>query len=125
MDQQTKMKYELIKKRGKISRKLREDHIEMLYNIYKVCGISMWRSDTNLLPDKPNRRRYFIEKMQWPFVFIESCKLPIEEYIKLKPNEKQMIQYRITPDGINVLIELGYNIKDEHIAFVAREILRK
>ena len=119
------MKYAIYnKRRGEIKRKLREDHIEVLYNIYNQYGIDMWRSDSEFLSNDKHHRQYFIEKMQWPFGFIERCNISREEKIGYKPNEKQMIHYRITPTGLKLLIQLGYELKDDDVVLVIKETLR-
>ncbi len=119
------MKYSIYnKRRGEIKRKLREDHVEILYNIYKQYGINIWRSDSQHLPDNKYRRQYFIEKMQWPFNFIERYNLSSEDKKSYKPNEKQMIHYRITPTGLKLLIQLGYELKDDDVVLATKEVLR-
>ncbi len=119
------MKYSIYnKRRGEIKRKLREDHVEVLYNIYKQCGINIWRSDSQYLPDNKYSRQYFIEKMQWPFNFIERCDISLEEKKDYKPNEKQMIHYKITPTGLKLLIQLGYDLKEDDIVLAVKETLR-
>jgi len=119
------MKYSIYhKRRGEIKRKLREDHIEILYNIYKQYSINIWRSDSEFLPGDKHRRQYFIEKMQFPFNFIERYDLSYEYKKDYKPNEKQMIHYKITPTGLKILVQLGYELKDDDIVLVIKETLR-
>lgn len=119
------MKYAIYnKRRGEIKRKLREDHINILYDIYKQYGVNMWRSDSEFLPNDKHRRQYFIEKMQWPFNFIERYNVSIEEKTEYKPNEKQMIHYKITSTGLKLLIQLGYELKDDDVVLAVKETLR-
>jgi len=119
------MKYSIYhKRRGETKRKLREDHIEILYNLYKQYNINIWRSDSEFLPDSKYHRQYFIEKMQWPFGFIERCLISKEDKQNYKPNEKQMIHYKITIVGLKILIQLGYKLKENDIVLVAKETLR-
>ena len=118
------MKYTLEHKRwGYYQRKLREDHIELLYDIYKKYGIKPWRSDILELCGDRNKKQYFIERMSWVFNFIEVHFINNNEKKNLLPNQKQMRHYKITPKGLKILIQLNFNIKDEHVMIAARETL--
>lgn len=119
------MRYTTDHKRwGPYFRKLREDHIEILYSLYKNYGVGPWRTDAEELYKDRSRRQYFLERMSWTFKFIKTTKISEQEKEKLKSNEKQMRHYEITPLGLKVLVQLNYKIKDEHVAFAAIEALR-
>ena len=118
------MKYTLNHERwGPYIRKLREDHIQLLYKLYEKYGVEVWRSDTSELPENKSKKQYFLERMSWTFKFINSCFPTKKEREKLKPYQKQMRQYKITLLGLKIIAQLGYEIKDEHVILVAKEIL--
>jgi len=120
------MKYSIYhKKRGEYTRKIREDHIELLFDLYQTYTINMWRSDSPVLPENRSQKQYFLERMSWIFHLIEMYDLTKEEKKKYSSNEKQMRHYKITPLGIKLLIQLGKKIDDEHIALAALEALRR
>jgi hypothetical protein len=118
------MKYKLDHERwGPYIRKLREDHIELLHKIYTCYGIKPFRSDTSELPENRSKKQYFLERMSWTFRFIESYRPTKEERKKMLPYQKQMSQYKITPKGLKIMVQLGFDIDDEHVMLAAKEIL--
>lgn len=118
------MKYELEHKRwGTYFRKLREDHIELLHHIYSEHGTSPWRSDSSLLDGNKSKKQYFLERMSWTFKFIEPYKPTRYERSKMEPYQKQMCHYKITPKGLKIMVQLDYEIEDEHVMIAAKEIL--
>lgn len=108
---------------GPYYRKLREDHVEILYSLYKNYKLQHWRSDTPELDENKSKRQYFIERMNWTFKFIDTYRPTLEEVKNYKSNEKQMVHYKISPKGLKILIQLGYDIDDEHVALVTKEVL--
>lgn len=120
------MKYTLVNKRwGEYKRKLREDHVDLLYLIYNEYGLNPWKTHSDVLPKDRSKRNYFLDRMKWTFGFIDSHVPTKEERNKLLPNEKQMKQYKITLRALKIFVQLEYDIKDEHIALVSREVLYK
>ncbi len=118
------MKYELEhRKWGSYFRKLREDHIDMLYELYKEYGTSPWRSDAKQLYENRSKKQYFIERMSWTFSFIEAHSLTKKEKKSLKPYQKQMSHYKITPLGLKIMVQLGYDLEDKDVAAAAMVIL--
>ena len=118
------MKYKLDHSRwGPYIRKLREDHVELLFTIYEKYGTEPWRSDTSELPLNRSKKQYFLERMSWTFRFIDSYRPTREEREKMLPYQKQMCHYKITPKGLKIMIQLGYDIEDDHVMLAAKEIL--
>jgi hypothetical protein len=119
------MKYTIDNHRwGPYNRKLREDHVDLLYSLYKKYGFSTWRTDSDLLPEDRSKRQYFLERMFWTFKFIHKDRPSTDVISNYSRNQKQMVHYSITPKGLKVLIQLGYTVDDKDVAYVAREELR-
>lgn len=118
------MKYKLSHHRwGPYYRKLREDHVELLYEIYKSHGLEFFRTDDSVLPKDRSKRNYFLERMNWTFKFIDAYRPSEKEKENYRPHEKQMVHYKLNPKGLKILIQCDYKIKDKDVALVTKEVL--
>jgi len=111
-------------KRGNIKRVLREDHINTLYDLYKQYSVNIWRSDIQNLNLNKNYRQYFIEKMCHTFKFIKYTHVSKLYKQNYKQNEKLMAHYKITAKGLRLLMELKYDLNDEDIIWLTKEVLK-